>query len=42
MDQTICVNAWLFYGVCAMAALGFIQAIWTLIAAMRTPDSPFD
>jgi len=43
MKETICVNTWLFIGICAMAALGFVQAA---IHVFRTPPeqarSPFE
>ncbi len=42
MGDKICINAWLFYGICAMAAAGFIRAVIDLWSASKAKPSPFE
>jgi hypothetical protein len=32
------VNAWLFWGICAMAAIGFLQAVASIAMKPETKD----
>ena len=43
MDSTITVNLWLFVGICAMAAVGFIRALIDVLKPDRdkSPLDPF-